>query len=330
MMEMLASLPRCYTTSKSSFPVSDGSLSSLPGENIYPKAKKKSTGNGRRKKTTVVCVSDLAPLLCAGCGFTIVDRYMLQVDGKYYHSNCLQCSTCQKSLELDQSCFVKNGELYCKQDYTGLFGAKCSKCLRAIAATDWVRRAKECVYHLACFACDICKRQLSTGEEFTLVNLEDGKHLLCKTHYIDSLDGGSSKNRDDNSDNSSMSENGKPKTKRMRTTFTDEQLQVLQVNFNLDSNPDGQDLERIANMTGLSKRVTQVWFQNSRARQKKHQQQTQRKLHGGRQGSSAAGSQDTSATSAALQMEDTPLTSPHSSIDNLDSNSHDYSGTSYM
>lgn len=37
-----------------------------------------------------------------------------------------------------------------------------------------------------------------------------------------------------------------------------------------DSNPDGQDLERIANTTGLSKRVTQVWFQNSRARQKKH------------------------------------------------------------
>lgn len=49
----------------------------------------------------------------------------------------------------------------------------------------------------------------------------------------------------------------KSKTKRVRTTFTEEQLQVLQANFQIDSNPDGQDLERIAQVTGLSKRVTQ-------------------------------------------------------------------------
>lgn len=49
------------------------------------------------------------------------------------------------------------------------------------------------------------------------------------------------------------------KAKRVRTTFTEEQLQILQANFQIDSNPDGQDLERIASVTGLSKRVTQVW-----------------------------------------------------------------------
>ncbi len=70
---------------------------------------------------------------------------------------------------------------------------------------------------------------------------------------------------------SNESENhSKKKTKRMRTTFTEEQISILQANFQIDSNPDGQDLERIAQITGLSKRVTQVWFQNCRARQKKY------------------------------------------------------------
>ena len=46
----------------------------------------------------------------------------------------------------------------------------------------------------------------------------------------------------------------------MRTTFTEEQVQILQANFQIDSNPDGQDLERIAQIIGLSKRVTQVFI----------------------------------------------------------------------
>ncbi|KAJ3629518.1 hypothetical protein MTP99_013910 [Tenebrio molitor] len=145
------------------------------------------------------------------------------------------------------------------------FGAKCSVCSRGISSSDWVRKARDHVYHLACFACAACHRQLSTGEEFALH--ED--RVLCKAHYLETLDGGTTSS-DDFPDGCDAEGYHKNKAKRVRTTFTEEQLQVLQANFQLDSNPDGQDLERIAQITGLSKRVTQVWFQNSRARQKKH------------------------------------------------------------
>ncbi|VDM75467.1 unnamed protein product [Strongylus vulgaris] len=169
------------------------------------------------------------------------------------------------------------------------FGTKCASCSRLIHATDWVRRARSFVFHLACFACAQCKRQLSTGEEFAL---QDNR-LLCKQHFVELVDGDSGKfvfvstpptlvpTRKGHRANQQ-----KQKIKRVRTTFAEEQLSVLQVeiersslylriergaHFQVDSNPDGADLERIANITGLSKRVTQVWFQNSRARQKKYQ-----------------------------------------------------------
>ncbi|CAO1305133.1 unnamed protein product [Diamesa serratosioi] len=199
---------------------------------------------------------------CTACGDPIADRYFLEVGGCSWHGSCLRCCVCSISLDRQPSCFQRERQVYCKADYAKNFGAKCSKCCRGISASDWVRRARELVFHLACFSCEQCGRQLSTGEQFAL--LDD--RVLCKSHYLETVDGGTTSS-DDGCDGDGYHKN---KAKRVRTTFTEEQLQVLQANFSLDSNPDGQDLERIANMTGLSKRVTQVWFQNSRARQKKH------------------------------------------------------------
>ncbi|XP_040153902.1 LIM/homeobox protein Awh-like [Anopheles arabiensis] len=201
---------------------------------------------------------------CTACGEPISDQFLLDVGGCSWHSACLRCCICHTPLDHQPSCFLRERQIYCKTDYTKRFGTKCARCSRTISATDWVRRARDLIFHLACFACDSCGRQLSTGEQFALV---DDK-VLCKTHYSEMFDCGTSS--DDGCEADGYQKNNK--TKRVRTTFTEEQLQILQANFNIDSNPDGQDLERIASVTGLSKRVTQVWFQNSRARQKKHVQ----------------------------------------------------------
>lgn len=200
---------------------------------------------------------------CSFCGEVITDRYIFQVANRSWHSQCLRCSICHTIMDTHASCFLREDRLYCKIDYAKMFGTKCFKCCRMISPTDWVRKAKEQIYHLACFSCDSCKRQLSTGEEFGIAD----NRVLCKSHYVETVDGACTSS--DESGESSEAQS-KKKTKRMRTTFTEEQIQILQANFQIDSNPDGQDLERIAQITGLSKRVTQVWFQNCRARQKKY------------------------------------------------------------
>ncbi|KAJ9578428.1 hypothetical protein L9F63_005348, partial [Diploptera punctata] len=62
-----------------------------------------------------------------------------------------------------------------------------------------------------------------------------------------------------------------PKDKRLRTTILPEQLDYLYQKYQLESNPSRKMLENIAREVGLKKRVVQVWFQNTRARERKGQ-----------------------------------------------------------
>ena len=64
--------------------------------------------------------------------------------------------------------------------FSRLFGAKCGRCNLGFSKSDFVMRAKDRIFHVGCFSCTACHRQLYPGDEFVLNNEE----LLCKDHDV--------------------------------------------------------------------------------------------------------------------------------------------------
>ncbi|NXL11508.1 LHX5 protein, partial [Mesembrinibis cayennensis] len=63
------------------------------------------------------------------------------------------------------------------------FGTKCAGCSQGISPSDLVRKARNKVFHLNCFTCMVCNKQLSTGEELYII---DENKFVCKEDYLNS------------------------------------------------------------------------------------------------------------------------------------------------
>ena len=68
-----------------------------------------------------------------------------------------------------------------KKQCCRLYGPRCGGCLEGISPSDLVRKARDKVFHLKCFMCHICRKQLSTGEELYIL---DKDKFLCKEDYF--------------------------------------------------------------------------------------------------------------------------------------------------
>ncbi|CAG0914311.1 unnamed protein product [Notodromas monacha] len=248
--------------------------------------------------------------LCVGCGSQIYDQYILRVAPDLeWHAACLKCADCHQFLDETCTCFVRDGKTYCKRDYVRLFGTKCSKCGTNFKKLEYVFRARDRVYHMDCFRCVACDKQLMPGDEFAL--RPDG--LFCKADHevvkqedqttpsTPTMLGGDSNNNtaanlnNSNSNHSPASNNSNTssneqtsvrskessgnergklkssegKTTRVRTVLNEKQLHTLRTCYNANPRPDALMKEQLVEMTGLSPRVIRVWFQNKRCKDKK-------------------------------------------------------------
>ncbi|GLD66088.1 LIM domain only protein 3 isoform X1, partial [Lates japonicus] len=129
---------------------------------------------------------DTKPKGCAGCNRKIKDRYLLKALDKYWHEDCLKCACCDCRLgEVGSTLYTKANLILCRRDYLRLFGVtgNCAACSKLIPAFEMVMRAKENVYHLDCFACQLCNQRFCVGDKFFLKN----NMILCQTDYEEGL-----------------------------------------------------------------------------------------------------------------------------------------------
>uniref|UniRef100_A0A7E4UM44 LIM/homeobox protein Lhx9 n=1 Tax=Panagrellus redivivus TaxID=6233 RepID=A0A7E4UM44_PANRE len=240
---------------------------------------------------------------CSACGHEIRSKMFCVVSGNSYHEGCLKCFEC--GINLETKCFIKDGLMFCRDHRRS--SRSCIRCLAPVKPQQPImHKAGHSLFHLSCFTCIICGEMLRSGDKygtgpngalFCFLHMYPPSALQSPNEIMSNLTLNAppppkpdnepitnpqpvrrptrsvSKSDSQDEDRDSSPERGGrgQKTKRMRTSFKHHQLREMKRYFQLNHNPDAKDLKSLAQKTGLTKRVLQVWFQNARAKFRRSQ-----------------------------------------------------------
>ena len=106
---------------------------------------------------------------CGGCSGPIFKRQIdageiVPVSGGHYHRACIACSICAKKFGKDDKVLVKDGALFCREDFLDKFAEKCDgTCGKPFDGCS-ILRIGNFKYHPECVTCWSCDKKLLDAE----------------------------------------------------------------------------------------------------------------------------------------------------------------------
>ncbi|XP_054502510.2 LIM/homeobox protein Lhx2 isoform X2 [Agelaius phoeniceus] len=199
---------------------------------------------------------------CARCHLGIsASEMVMRARDLVYHLNCFTCTTCNKMLTTGDHFGMKDNLVYCRLHFETLIQGEYQVHFNhsdvaagkgpALGAGSANTLGLPYYNGVGTVQKGRPRKRKSPGPGADLAAYNAA--LSCNENDGDHLD------RDQQYPSSQ-------KTKRMRTSFKHHQLRTMKSYFAINHNPDAKDLKQLAQKTGLTKRVLQVWFQNARAK----------------------------------------------------------------
>ncbi|XP_069182582.1 LIM/homeobox protein Lhx2 isoform X1 [Procambarus clarkii] len=199
---------------------------------------------------------------CGRCGLDISPQELvMRARHHVFHLHCFTCASCHVQLHKGDHFGMRDGAVYCRPHYELILQSEAEMEAVGVSAGMSYPPLSPATPRLAFYNGVGAaqkgrprKRKLPTEDLPPLTPLTPGMELVPSGELT--MDGY-------RYDHQAPNQN---RTKRMRTSFKHHQLRTMKSYFNLNQNPDAKDLKQLAQKTGLSKRVLQVWFQNARAK----------------------------------------------------------------